>query len=163
MDCVMCYGALSGHMELYKIVKPELDKLPDQDPKETAALDAEQLKAGQEYLALYKRAMEAAEKASPQPINARGGQAVKAGGNIWSPALQAESQDPHVVLPELGPARSLRDHRRKAVRKITVGRRGPGDYHRRRPAGGRNDQHGFGRAQTRSGAQAHAEGRSAGA
>ena len=85
-----CYGALSGHMELYKIVKPELDKLPDQDPKETAALDAEQLKAGQEYLALYKRAMEAAEKASPQPINARGGQAVKAGGNIWAPALQAD-------------------------------------------------------------------------
>lgn len=85
-----CYGALSGHMELYKIVKPELDKLPDQDPKETAALDAEQLQAGQEYLALYKRAMEAAEKASPQPINARGGAAVKLGGNIWAPALQAD-------------------------------------------------------------------------
>jgi len=85
-----CYGALSGHMELFKVVKPELDKLPDQNPKETAALDAEQLQAGQEYLALYKRAMEAAEKASPQPINIRGGQAIKNGGNIWTPALQAD-------------------------------------------------------------------------
>ena len=85
-----CYGALSGHMELFKVVKPELDKLPDSDPKETKALDAEQLKAGQEYLALYKRAMEAAEKASPQPINVRGGAAIKLGGNIWAPALQAD-------------------------------------------------------------------------
>jgi hypothetical protein len=85
-----CYGALSGHMQLYKMAKPELDKLPDSDPKETAALDAEQLKAGREYLGLYKKAMEAAEKASPQPISLRGAQALKAGGNIWTPAEQAD-------------------------------------------------------------------------
>jgi hypothetical protein len=85
-----CYGALSGHMELYKVVKPELDKLPDSNPKETKALDAEQMQAGREYLALYKKAMEAAEKASPQPINIHGGQAIKTGASIWQPALQAD-------------------------------------------------------------------------
>ncbi len=85
-----CYGALSGHMALYKIVKPELDKLPDDKPKETAVLDAEQMKAGQEYLALYKRAIDAAEKASPEAISQRGAQAQKMGDSIWNPALQAD-------------------------------------------------------------------------
>ena len=85
-----CYGALSGHMQLYKMAKPELDKLPDSDPKETAALDSEQLKAGEEYLGLYKKAMEAAEKASPQAISLHGAQALKAGANIWTPAREAD-------------------------------------------------------------------------
>jgi hypothetical protein len=84
-----CYGALSGHINLYKVVKPELDKIST-NPKEDAVLDAAQQKAGQEYLTLYKRAIEAAEKASPQPISVHGAQALKAGANIWTPALQAE-------------------------------------------------------------------------
>ena len=84
-----CYGALAGHMQLYKLVKPELDK-QSTNPKDDAALDAEQMKAGEEYLALYKKAMEAAEKASPQPINIRGAQAVKSGASIWTPAEEAE-------------------------------------------------------------------------
>ena len=84
-----CYGALAGHMELYKMVKPELDK-QSTNKKEDAALDAEQMKAGEEYLALYKKAMEAAEKASPQPINAKGAQAIKSGANIWTPAQDAD-------------------------------------------------------------------------
>jgi hypothetical protein len=85
-----CYGALSGHMALYKIVKPELDKLPDDKPKETAVLDAEQMQAGKEYLALYKRSIDAAEKASPQAIRDRGLQAQKLGDSIWNPARQAD-------------------------------------------------------------------------
>ncbi|HUO21899.1 MAG TPA: hypothetical protein VMU59_05225 [Caulobacteraceae bacterium] len=84
-----CYGALAGHMHLYEMVKPELDK-QSTNPKEDAQLDAEQMKAGTEYLALYKKAMEAAEKASPQPINARGAQAVRAGAAIWGPAEEAD-------------------------------------------------------------------------
>ncbi len=86
-----CFGALSGHMDLYKVVKPELDK-QSTNPKEDAAVDAEQMKAGLEYLALYKQAMEAAEKASTQPINIRGGQAVRVGQSIWGPALQADAK-----------------------------------------------------------------------
>ena len=64
-----CYGALSGHMDLYTIVKPELDKLPDPRPQETKVLDAEQKQAGQEYLILYRRATDAAEgrAACPAP------------------------------------------------------------------------------------------------
>jgi hypothetical protein len=85
-----CKGALQGHMALFTVVKPELDKLPDSRPKETAVLDAEQAKAGGEYLALYQRAIDAAEKASPQAISERGAQARRMGDSIWNPARTAD-------------------------------------------------------------------------
>jgi hypothetical protein len=78
-----CTGALTGHMALYQQVKPELDALPDPRPKETAALDAEQMKAGHEYLDLYKKATDAAEKASPRPIGERGVAERQRGNSIW--------------------------------------------------------------------------------
>jgi hypothetical protein len=81
-----CAGALAGHMTLYKQVKPELDALPDPRPKETAALDAEQTKAGRDYLALYQKATAAAEKASPRPIGERGLAMRRAGYSIWTTA-----------------------------------------------------------------------------
>ncbi|MDB5460014.1 MAG: hypothetical protein JWO72_1755 [Caulobacteraceae bacterium] len=87
-----CWGALQGHMALFRTVKPELDKLPDTKPKETAVLDAQQIKAGQEYLALYKRATDAAERASPQVIAERGVQARRMGDSIWIPARQADAR-----------------------------------------------------------------------
>jgi hypothetical protein len=85
-----CYGALSGHMALFTVVKPELDKLPDNRPRETAVLDAEQAKAGNEYLALYLRSITAAERASPQAIAERGLQARAQGMSIWNLAKQAD-------------------------------------------------------------------------
>jgi hypothetical protein len=85
-----CSGALAGHMELYKMVKPELDALPDPQPKETAVLDAEQMKAGREYLALYKKATDAAERASPQNIAERGAQERAKGAGMWNPAREAD-------------------------------------------------------------------------
>ena len=78
-----CTGALAGHMTLYALVKPELDALPDDKPKETIALDAEQVKAGREYLTLYKKATDAAERASPRPIGERGLAMRRAGYSIW--------------------------------------------------------------------------------
>lgn len=84
-----CTGALTGHMALYQQVKPELDSLPDPKPKETAALDAEQMKAGNEYLALYKKATDAAEKASPRPIGERGLAERQRGNAIWNTARNA--------------------------------------------------------------------------
>jgi len=78
-----CTGALTGHMALYEQVKPQLDSLPDSQPKETAALDAEQMKAGREYLELYKKATDAAEKASPRPISERGLTERQRGNAIW--------------------------------------------------------------------------------
>ena len=87
-----CTGALAGHMQLYTVVKPELDSLPDSKPKETAVLDAEQMKAGQEYLALYKKATDAAEKASPQPIGERGLQQRRMGASIWNAAMSTDDK-----------------------------------------------------------------------
>ena len=84
-----CSGALSGHMALYEKVKPELDALPDARPKDTAALDADQMKAGREYLDLYKKATDAAEKASPRPIAERGAAERQHGDAIWSMARNA--------------------------------------------------------------------------
>jgi hypothetical protein len=81
-----CAGALSGHMVLYHQVKPELDSLPDSSPKETAALDTDQIKAGRDYLALYKKAIEAAERASPRSIADRGLAMRRQGNSIWNAA-----------------------------------------------------------------------------
>jgi hypothetical protein len=79
-----CHGALSGHMELHDKVKPELDKVsPGGD-------DTEQLAAGRDYLALYARALKAAEAASPTNIHARGDDANAAGYRIWSAARAAD-------------------------------------------------------------------------
>ncbi len=84
-----CTGALAGHMTLYEQVKPELDALPDSKPKETQALDAEQMKAGREYLELYKKATDAAEKASPRPIGERGLTERRRGNAMWDTARNA--------------------------------------------------------------------------
>jgi hypothetical protein len=84
-----CTGALTGHMALYQQVKPELDALPDPKPKETAALDAEQMQAGNEYLALYKKATDAAEKASPRSIAERGATERQHGNAMWDLARNA--------------------------------------------------------------------------
>ena len=79
-----CHGALSGHMELYDRVKPELDKVsPGQD-------DSALMKAGRDYLALYAEALKAAEKASPTNIHNRGVEANAAGYRIWAAARAAE-------------------------------------------------------------------------
>jgi hypothetical protein len=79
-----CHGALSGHMELHDKVKPELDKVsPGGD-------DTEQMAAGRDYLALYARALKAAEAASPSNIHARGVDANAAGYRIWSAARAAD-------------------------------------------------------------------------
>jgi len=87
-----CYGALRGHMDLYQLVKPQLDQLAtsDAERKKNAIDDAQQMKAGEDYLALYQRAMTAAEKASVRPINAQGADAVQMGHSIWNPASVAD-------------------------------------------------------------------------
>ncbi len=92
-----CHGALSGHMALYQQVKPTLDALQN-DPKvqgggvspgqTTAEMDAQQMAAGREYLALYERATKAAETANPR-LRPRGEQARAKGAGIWTPASNA--------------------------------------------------------------------------
>ncbi|MEO6376917.1 MAG: hypothetical protein ABIO37_02730 [Caulobacteraceae bacterium] len=87
-----CHGALFGHMELYDAVKPELTKL-ERNKAEAAAnakLDKEQNEAGREYLALYSRALLAAERAAPNGIHERGVAADAQGYKLWAAVRAAE-------------------------------------------------------------------------
>ncbi len=107
-----CKGALSGHMELYDQVKPELarvaaEKAAEQDKKlspaqaktartqrakeaaEEAQGDRQQLAAGRTYLALYDRAIAAGEKAGGEDLLVRAQDAQSQGYRIWSAARAA--------------------------------------------------------------------------
>lgn len=86
-----CHGALTGHMALYELVKPELKAIerPEEVAEEEKA-DVEQMKAGREYLALYTRAMHAAAKAHPKEMAERREKAEAQGAAIWEPAKSAE-------------------------------------------------------------------------
>lgn len=84
-----CHGALSGHMELRDLVKDELNELspgPSDD-------DARQKEAGDQYLALYTRALRAAEKASPTVLEQRGRAAAAGGYGMWANAKSAEPRN----------------------------------------------------------------------
>ncbi|MGC1301524.1 MAG: hypothetical protein WA840_04035 [Caulobacteraceae bacterium] len=86
-----CHGALSGHMALYTLVKPELKSI--ERPEEVAddeKADVEQMKAGREYLALYARALHTASKTHPKEMAARREKAEAEGEAIWDPAKSAE-------------------------------------------------------------------------
>jgi hypothetical protein len=84
-----CQGALKGHMELRELVKPELDAVSPGDPVK----DAEMRKAGEDYLALYARALRAAEQASISPIQPRGDLANSSGYAFWSQARRLEPKN----------------------------------------------------------------------
>lgn len=90
-----CYGALQGHMALYEKVMPEVTrieketaKIPGAGPADLAAYE-EQRKQGKPTLKIFRDAMTAAEKASAQPIQTRGAEALKKGGSIWLGANMA--------------------------------------------------------------------------
>lgn len=86
-----CRGALTGHMALYQIVKPELKGL--ERPSEVATEekdDQAQMQAGRDYLALYRRAMLTAENESRTPIRPRGAALIAQGEAIWAGAREAE-------------------------------------------------------------------------
>jgi len=85
-----CYGALQGHMALFDKVKPDLNALPDPDPRATAAADAEMLEAGRQYLNLYSRALKAAEKGNPKAVLVPATTAMAQGRSIWEKADVAE-------------------------------------------------------------------------
>lgn len=80
-----CSGILSGHMELFGRVKPELDAISkrwntlEQDEKDYAV----QREEGRKAQALFTRAMRAAEAASPREITPRGQAAIAAGVGMW--------------------------------------------------------------------------------
>jgi hypothetical protein len=84
-----CRGALTGHMALYPLVKPEMKSM--ERPGEVAydeKSDAAQMQAGRDYLALYARAMQTAEKADPKLV-VRGLALRTQGEGIWTEAKAA--------------------------------------------------------------------------
>lgn len=87
-----CYGALSAHKGLRDQVMPEVIRIETAYRRPGTSL-ADDLKAyddldrlSERNLALFGRAMEAAEKASPRPINAQGADALRRGRGTWSRA-----------------------------------------------------------------------------
>ena len=122
-----CEGALSGHMALYALVKPELDRMEQSgDKAKDAEMDAEQLAAGQEYLALYARALQAAEaRGDGAPPRAAG--LIRAGDTLWAPVRAAAPNDRmwSWVMWEL-PARC-----ETAARRLEGGTSEPSDVLRR--------------------------------
>ncbi|MDP1641553.1 MAG: hypothetical protein Q8L59_05165 [Phenylobacterium sp.] len=87
-----CYGALSAHKGLRDQVMPEVVRIETTYRRPGTSLeddlqayeDLNRLSEGN--LALFSRAMEAAEKASPRPINAHGADALRRGRGTWSRA-----------------------------------------------------------------------------
>jgi hypothetical protein len=81
-----CFGALKQHMELFASVKPELDAISKR--WKTEADDqksyADQQAAGRDELALFTRALQEAEKASPRPINVQGAAAIDQGRKVFA-------------------------------------------------------------------------------
>ena len=105
-----CRGALAGHMALYEQVLPEVARVREakaahevegKTPAETTKirarlakeaardeeLDREQMKAGRDYLALYDKALHAAEEAGAP--HRRGETLTGEGYRIWSAARAA--------------------------------------------------------------------------
>ena len=81
-----CHGALTGHMALYTLVKPELTSI--ERPDEVAVdekNDHLQMTAGREYLALYTRALDGVDKGRAGPLLARRRTAEAQGAAMWDP------------------------------------------------------------------------------
>ena len=80
-----CYGLVRQHVELYPKVKPELDAISKRlnSAEEDNKLYAETLNDHRQAMAVLARAIEAAERASPRPINAAGAQAREQGRRMW--------------------------------------------------------------------------------
>jgi len=87
-----CYGALSGYLDLHDKVMPEVTRIEGAFRRPGSNL-ADDLKTYDEMqrlsradMKLFARAMEAAERASLQPINTRGAAAVQKGRAAWAGA-----------------------------------------------------------------------------
>lgn len=80
-----CYGLVRQHVELYPKVKPELDAISKRlnSTDSDTQLWAETLTDHRQSLALLARALEAAERASPRPINVVGAAAREQGRRMW--------------------------------------------------------------------------------
>lgn len=87
-----CYGALDGYLALHEQVMPEVTRIettyrrPGSDLKQDLKVYSDLQTKGRANLKLFARAMEAAEKASPRPLNAAGAEAMNKGRATWAAA-----------------------------------------------------------------------------
>lgn len=98
-----CYGALGGHMGLHDVAMPEVERIERQWAKSPEAADEDlksydvQYQEGVKALALFRDAMEAAEKASINPIQPKGVASIRKGESIW---MGADMADPKRLARE---------------------------------------------------------------
>ena len=85
-----CYGALAGYLDLHDQVMPEVTRIESTWRRPGSKL-ADDLKVydvqqhqGREDLKRFRAAMTAAEKASLQPINVAGSEAIARGRSVWN-------------------------------------------------------------------------------
>jgi len=93
-----CYGALSAHMSLHDQAMPEVERIEHAfethpgDAKEELAFYGQQQKDGKKQLALFRRAMTAAEKASIRPLQQEGAAAIAQGEAVWAGSATADKR-----------------------------------------------------------------------
>ena len=81
-----CHGALAGQIELDPLVEKDMDAIEGKaKAAKRRADDVEIAKEHKKYMALYEKALSAAEKASPNAIHEKGVQAELQGYRIWGP------------------------------------------------------------------------------
>jgi len=90
-----CYGALSGYVDLYDKVMPEVTRIektfPGPDGFNAAMKEYPAMRdQARKDLLVYRSAIVAAEKASPRPISEYGAAAIKKGRSVWTGAEQVE-------------------------------------------------------------------------
>ena len=91
-----CYGALGAHMGLYEVAMPEVERIERRFETTPGSADADiagyatQHEEGRKELALFRRAMEAAEKASIQPLQETGVAAIRKGEGVWTGVRMAD-------------------------------------------------------------------------
>lgn len=91
-----CYGALGAHMGLYDIAMPEVERIERRFESSPGSAEGDiasyktQHEEGKKQLALFRRAMEGAEKASIKPIQTLGVAAIRKGEATWTGSQMAD-------------------------------------------------------------------------
>ena len=91
-----CFGALDEYLDIYDKVKPDLraiDKMWGTSQKGEIEPYHDEIVADRAELKMISGAVEAAEKASPTPISARGVEAIKTGRAVWAPVELKTSRE----------------------------------------------------------------------
>jgi hypothetical protein len=93
-----CYGALSGHMDLYKRVMPEVERIerafpdPAVPTEEAMKAYADQHALGAKDLDMFKSALDAADKAAPGAHDAAREASIGFGRDAWKGADTASDR-----------------------------------------------------------------------